>query len=173
MAADKIHIVITGGTVDSVWNGAQDSTVVSEHTVLPEYFKNLNLYQEFEFSEVCMKDSRALTPEDIQNVLKTIEQSEAKKFIITHGTYTMPDTARFIKGNIKAKDKTVVLTGSMIPLKGFDMSDAGFNLGYAVARAHDLPQGVYICMNGRTFTPEEAAKNLAEGKFYSIFQDKQ
>lgn len=43
-----------------------------------------------------MKDSRDFKPKDLENVLKTVEKSPHTKIIITHGTYTMPDTeARF------------------------------------------------------------------------------
>lgn len=172
-----VHIIMTGGTIDSVWNGAQDTVVVSEKSVLPEYFKelgaNLKFYEEIKFTEVCMKDSRALTDEDRKNILKAIEESEVKKIIITHGTYTMPDTAKYLNENLKTKDKVVVFTGSMVPIKGFDFSDGSFNLGYAFAQIQKLDPGVYVCMNARVFTPEEVAKNIAEGKFYSIFKEEQ
>ena len=168
---------MTGGTIDSVWNGAQDTVVVSEHSILPEYFeelkRNLKFYEELEFSEVCMKDSRALTDEDRKNVLKVIEESDATKIIITHGTYTIPDTARYLKENLKRKDQVIVLTGSMVPIKGFDFSDGPFNFGYAFAQVQKLESGIYVCMNARVFTPEEVTKNIAEGKFYSVFEDKQ
>lgn len=172
-----VHFIITGGTIDSVWNGAQDTVVVSEHSVLPEYFEalgsNLKFYEKIKFTEVCMKDSRAITEEDRKNILKAIEESEATKIIITHGTYTMPDTARYLKDNLKRKDQVIVLTGSMVPIKGFDFSDGPFNLGFAFAQTQVLNSGVYVCMNSRVFTPEEVAKNIAEGKFYSIFHEEQ
>lgn len=177
MADTKIHIVITGGTIDSIWNGAKDTVVVAEHSILPEYFgeigRNLKFYEEFEFTEICMKDSRQITDEDRKNVLKAIEESEAIMIIVTHGTYTMPDTAKFLKENLKRKDRKIVLTGSMVPIKGFDFSDGPFNLGYAVAQVQKLDPGVYVCMNARTFTPEEVAKNIDEGKFYSVFREEQ
>ncbi|MBI2593181.1 hypothetical protein HYW44_00875 [Candidatus Daviesbacteria bacterium] len=37
----QVQIIITGGTIDSVWNGSKDTVEVSEHSVLPEYFKEL------------------------------------------------------------------------------------------------------------------------------------
>lgn len=174
---ELIHIVMTGGTIDSVWDGAQDTVVVSEHSVLPGYFENLGtnlkFYEEIKFSEICMKDSRALTDEDRKSVLKAIEGSEAEKVIVTHGTYTMPDTAKYLKENLKRKDQTIILTGSMVPIKGFDFSDGPFNLGYAFAQVQKLDPGVYVCMNVRVFTSEEVAKNIAEGKFYSVFREEQ
>lgn len=169
----KIHIIMTGGTIDSHWEGKSDTAVPNEHSVIPDYIKSLKLYQDFGFTEVCMKDSRQLSRQDIEEVLKAIEGSSGTIFVVTHGTYTMPDTARFLKANLKNKDKVVVLTGSMIPLKGFDGSDAPFALGYAIAQAEKASPGVYLCMNGMSFEAEEAAKSIAEGKFYSVFQEKQ
>lgn len=102
-----------------------------------------------------------------------MEESDANRILITHGTYTMPDTARYLKANLKRHDQVIILTGSMTPLKGFELSDDPFNLGYAVAKLQELEPGVYLCMNGKVFSADEVAKNLAEGKFYSIFSDEQ
>ena len=81
----------------------------------------------------------------------------------------MPDTGRFLKANLKRDDQTVVITGSMIPLQGFSPSDGPFALGYAIAKAQDLKPGIYVCMNGRAFAPEEVLKIAKEGRFGSIF----
>jgi len=136
---------------------------------LPRYFKNLKLYQNVDFLEVCMKDSRDITPIELKSILHAIEKSECKKIIITHGTYTMPDTARYIEANLKNNNKTIILTGSMIPLDGFTLSDGGFNLGYAMSQLEILEPGVYLAMNGKVFTPGETMKITKEGRFSSIF----
>lgn len=176
-AGEKILFVITGGTIDSIWDGSKDTVIVAEHSVMPEYFdnlsKNLKFYEEIKFSEVCMKDSRAISDQDRENILKIIEESESTKIIVTHGTYTMPDTARFLEKNKKRRDQTVIITGSLVPIKGFDFSDGPFNLGYVFAQLQTLPPGVYACMNATVFTPQEVAKNVAEGKFYSVFREEQ
>jgi L-asparaginase len=85
----------------------------------------------------------------------------------------MADTARFLKANLKREDQAIVLTGSMMPLSGFDKSDASFNLGYAVSKVQALDKGIYLGMNGQLLLPEEVMKFISEGKFISIFQDKQ
>jgi L-asparaginase len=167
---EKIEIMMTGGTIDSAWNGIKDTAVVNEHSIIPEYFEKLIIYPEIKFTEICMKDSREIDQNDIENLLKKIEESDANKILITHGTYTMPDTAKFLEVNLKRKDQTIVFTGSMVPLEGVYPTDAGFNLGYAISKVQELKQGIYICMNGDTFTPQEVVKNLGEGKFYSIFR---
>ncbi len=118
-----------------------------------------------------MKDSRSLNTDDLKNILKTVEKSKSKSkyIIITHGTYTMPDTARFLVANLKRKDQVIILTGSMVPLTGFFPSDAPFNLGYAFSAVKTLKPGIYVCMNGQIFSPEEVSKRISEGKFVSVF----
>jgi L-asparaginase len=80
----------------------------------------------------------------------------------------MPDTARFLATNLKKNKKIVILTGAMIPLTGFSPSDAPFNLGYAIASSKTLKPGIYVCMNGQIFNPNEVAKRISEGRFVSI-----
>jgi L-asparaginase len=169
----KILFLFTGGTIDSKWDGKLDTAVVEKKSNIPGYMKSLILYLEAEFKEICMKDSRSLNGGDLKRLKEAIERTKYKHIIITHGTYTMPDTAKYLLANLKRKDQTIVLTGSMVPLAGFQSSDAPFNLGYAVSEVHSLPAGMYLCMNGRTFNPNEVAKNLSQGKFYSVFDKEQ
>lgn len=167
---NSIHFIITGGTIDSYYDGTKDTVVTNNEPVIPSFIKSLKLTDGmFEFTNICMKDSRNLSHEDRRNILKTIENSSYTKILITHGTYTVPDTARYIKANLKRNDQIIVLTASMIPLSGFSPSDGPFNLGFAIAKLSDLKPGIYVCMNGHVFNPEEVEKNLSEGKFTSIF----
>ncbi len=166
---EEIYFILTGGTIDSYYEGAKDTVTPNEHSVIPEFVKTLKLYNETQFTEVCMKDSRQLTEKDRKNILKAVDESSYKKIIITHGTYAMPDTARYLKANLKRNDQTIVLTGSMIPIKGFAPSDGTFSLGYSIAQVQTLKPGIYVCMNGRVFSPEEVLKVIQEGRFASIF----
>ena len=127
------------------------------------------MYAEPEFTTVCMKDSRAINEQDLKEILEAIEKSSSTKIIVTHGTYTMPDTARYVKANLKRNDQTIILTGSMIPIQGFAPSDGPFSLGYAYAEVLRLSPSVYIAMNGRIFNAEEATKIISEGRFVSLF----
>jgi L-asparaginase len=163
----KVHIVITGGTIDSAWDPSKDTAVTASESVIPAYFNKLKLDFDLSYQVVVMKDSRELTPEDIKAIGAAVDAAPADKVLVTHGTYTMPDTARYIERNIKSK-KAVVLTGSVIPLKGYDLSDAPFNLGYALATLEHMTSGVKLVLQGHVFSPEDVAKNLAEGRFFSI-----
>lgn len=174
MANETIHMIMTGGTIDSYYEGAKDTVIPLEHSVLPAYFRGMCFSdEEIVFTEICMKDSRNLTREDLEKLLQTIEDSEHRKLIVTHGTYTMPDTARYLKARIRRDDQTIVLTGSMTPLQGFTPSDAPFNLGYAMSEIRRLDLGIYVAMHGNTFTSDEVAKDMRLGRFYSIFGEKQ
>ena len=165
-----IHFIITGGTIDSHYDGSKDTAVTNKESVIPNFIESIKLYHGAEFTTVCMKDSRDLNREDIEHVLQAVEGSPHDRIIITHGTYTMPDTARFLKANLKRSDQVVVLTASAIPIQGFAPSDGPFNLGYAVAQCEHLKPGVYVAMNGKVFAPEEVIKIISEARFASIFQ---
>src|SRR3989344_819778 len=164
----SVHFIITGGTIDSVYDGAKAAVVPAERSAIPSFFKSLQIRSaSIRCTEICMKDSRALQDADRRKILRAVEKSTAKWVIITHGTYTMPETARYLKTHLKRKDQTVVLTGSFIPMTGFTPTDAPFNLGYAFAEVQHLASGIYICMNGEVFTPEEVKKIVEQGRFAS------
>ncbi|MCX6741084.1 MAG: asparaginase domain-containing protein [Candidatus Parcubacteria bacterium] len=167
---NTIHFILTGGTIDSYYDASKDTAVPNKESVIPSFINSLRLYHKTKFTTVCMKDSRDLKPADLKNILKTVEKSKATKIIITHGTYTMPDTARFLKANLKRKDQTIILTASGIPINGFAPSDGPFSLGYAVAQLEYLKPGIYAAMSGRVFSPEEMIKVMSEARFISIFQ---
>ena len=94
------HFIITGGTIDSHYDGTKDIAVPNKESVIPDFIRNLKLPVEHEFTTVCMKDSRVITDEDRAEMVRTIQESSATKFIITHGTYTMPNTAMYLKEHI-------------------------------------------------------------------------
>jgi L-asparaginase len=169
MSEKTIHFIITGGTIDSFYEGTKDTVIPNEKSIIPRFVESLKLYDKPEFTIVCMKDSRDIVKADLKKILDAVEKSPHKKIIITHGTYTMPDSARFLKANLKRKDQTIIITGSMIPLLGFSPSDGPFAIGYAIAKTQDLENGIYVCMNGKVFSSEEVMKVNKEGRFSSIF----
>lgn len=165
--ADKqaIHFIIMGGTIDSYYDGVSDTVVPRKKSIIPEFIRAFKLQAPTKFTTVCMKDSRALASADRKQLLEALESTPAKRIIITHGTYTMPVTARYLKKHLKRADQVIILTGSMIPLGGVSPSDGGFNLGYSVAQTQLLPSGIYVCMNGRVFEPQDVIKIIYRGVF--------
>ena len=79
---------------------------------------------------VLMKDSLGMTQGDRDLIRDACNACAESRIVITHGTDTMEDTARFLSGRVP--DKTVVLTGATVPYT-FRSSDGLFNLGSALA----------------------------------------
>jgi len=161
-----IHCILTGGTIDSYYEGSLDTAVPLKHSSIPRYLKNLKLYHKFHYTELCMKDSRAINAADRKKMLRIIKEVKTNYIMITHGTYTMPDTGRYLEKNLPANHgKVIILTGAMIPLDGFTFSDGGFNLGYAISQFQSAAPGVYVAMNGKLFPAKTATKIVSKGRF--------
>jgi len=159
-----IRIFITGGTFDKEYNELNGQL----------YFKDTHLNDLLEMGRskvpvqirtLMMIDSLEMTDHDRDLIAHQCEQCEESRIVITHGTDTMSDTAGVLAGKIK--NKTIVLTGAMIPIK-FGSSDGLFNLGSALAFAQTLDPGIYIAMNGRYFTWDNVRKNKQTGMFEEI-----
>jgi len=118
-----------------------------------------------EIRTLMMVDSLEMTDEDRELIAHQCNHSEEDRIIITHGTDTMSETAHYLAQ--KVKNKTIVLTGAMIPIK-FGSSDGLFNLGSALAFAQTLPVGVYVAMNGRYFNSDNVRKNKQTGMFEEV-----
>jgi L-asparaginase len=108
-----------------------------------------------------------MTENDRAAIVERCRKATEHQIVITHGTDTMDQTARVLGKSIK--DKTIVLTGAMIPYK-FGSSDGMFNLGSALAFVQTLSPGVYIAMNGRCFLWNNVRKNKSTGEFEEAAQ---
>lgn len=161
----KITFVTTGGTIDKVYFDAKGAFAVGESQV-PEILRDSCVTAEYETVTLMKKDSLDLTDEDRALIRQAIIESPNTRFVVTHGTDTMVETARHLAG---IPDKVIVLTGSLSPAR-FKHSDAIFNVGAAVAAVQCLPAGTYIAMNGRIFTPDRVQKN-ADGNCFELIAD--
>lgn len=156
-----------GGTIefhDPAYE-AINQTLMKLDSSVDSYLHNL-IKPHFTFSTetVTKKDSRDITPEDREKLAKAIESTSYTNILVTHGTFTMADTAQYLKKQGTGAKK-VILTGSMIPITGFAASDAGFNIGFAIAAFSSLDQDVYLAMNGGIFKASEATKNIEKFRF--------
>lgn len=159
-----IRIIVTGGTFDKEYNEINGEL----------FFKNSHVQNMLELGRsrldlnirtLMMVDSCDMTKEDRYIIAKNCEKASEKKIIVTHGTDTMVETAKVLANSIK--DKTIILTGAMIPYT-FGSSDGLFNLGSAIAFVQTLPAGVYIAMNGKYFNWDNVRKNRKIGEFEEI-----
>lgn len=159
-----IRIFITGGTFDKEYNELNGELFFKD-SHLKEMLALGRCKVDTELRTLMMIDSLYLTDKDRELIADNCLRCEEDKIIITHGTDTMVETAKVIAE--KVKDKTIVMTGAMIPYK-FGSSDGLFNLGGAVAFVQTLPPGVYIAMNGRYFLWDNCRKNKKAGVFEEL-----
>lgn len=159
-----IRIFITGGTFDKEYN-MLNGQLYFKDTHLHELLEKGRNLVPVEIRTLMMIDSLEMTDEDRDLIAYQCEQCEEEQIVITHGTDTMDKTARVLAE--KVTNKTVVITGAMIPIK-FGSSDGLFNLGSALAFAQTLPPGVYVAMNGRYFNWDNVRKNRQSGIFEEI-----
>lgn len=159
-----IRIFITGGTFDKEYNELTGELYFKDTHMADLLEMGRNKIQT-EIRTLMMVDSQQMTDEDRDLIAYQCNQCDENKIVITHGTDTMSDTAKVLAQ--KVMNKTVILTGAMIPIK-FGSSDGLFNLGGALAFAQTLPSGVYIAMNGRYFNWDNVKKNKQTGMFEEI-----
>lgn len=159
-----IRVFITGGTFDKEYNELNGELFFKD-SHLPEMLKLGRSNVEVDIRTLMMIDSLGMTNDDRELIAHHCETAKEDKIIITHGTDTMPETARMLL--TKIKNKTIVLTGAMIPYK-FGSSDGLFNLGSAMAFVQTLPVGVYIAMNGKYFAADNVRKNKQTGMFEEL-----
>ena len=150
-----IRFISTGGTIDKVYFDALSQFEVGDSQL--EYILTEGLVAfDYDVVPLLRKDSLELTDEDRQELRDFIAANDALRFVITHGTDTMVQTAAVISG---IAGKSIVLTGSLSPAR-FKGTDAIFNVGRAVAAVQIVKPGVYIAMTGRVFAAAQGGKNL-------------
>lgn len=163
---NMIQVFVTGGTFDKEYNYITGNLYFKD-THLPEMFERGRCTLDIDVKTLMMIDSLEMTDADRQIIEHNCRRATFNKILITHGTDTMVTTARYLaEANIP--DKTIVLTGAMIPYAFGNSSDGFFNLGSALAFVQTLPPGVYIVMNGRYFDWHRARKNQNTGNFEEI-----
>ena len=156
-----IQILTTGGTIEGI-DYINDIGIVDSNISIKDFLTNANIGFDYTIENVFKKDSRSITDEDRELLVRKIKETNATKILITHGTFTMEDTAKHI-GKLNLK-KTIVLVGSFILGSSAD-TDAPFNLGYAICSVQFLKPDVYVAMNGTIFHWENVTKNLETNKF--------
>jgi len=159
-----IKLFATGGTFDKEFNEINGEL----------FFKETNLYElldlgrcklNIKIETLMMIDSLKMSETERNYIVSKCEKEDTHKIIITHGTDTIVETAKILAESIN--DKTIILTGAMIPIK-FGSSDGLFNLGSALSFVQTLDPGIYITMNGRYFHWDNVKKNKKIGAFEKV-----
>lgn len=159
---NAIQVFITGGTFDKEYDEIAGRLYFKDSHVA-EMLKLGRCLVDVQLRTLMMVDSLEMSAADRESILEHCRRSTCAKIVITHGTDTMSETARLL-GEAVLKDKTIILTGAMVPYK-FGSSDGLFNLGAALAFAQTLPSGVFVVMNGRALPWNNVEKNRRTGEF--------
>ncbi|MFT4101481.1 MAG: asparaginase domain-containing protein [Burkholderiaceae bacterium] len=162
-----LRLIAAGGTFDKVYDPIQ-GTLVFERTTLPDIAARARLGDAVVIDELMQIDSLDMDDGHRQRLLAACRLAPERRIVVVHGTDTMVRTARVLAS--ARLDKTIVLTGAMIPYRVAG-SDAMFNLGHAIAAAAHAAPGVYVAMNGRTWPWDRVRKNRDAGRFESAEPD--
>jgi L-asparaginase len=159
-----LRVFVTGGTFDKTYDEIHGRLSFGD-THVPEMLTLGRSRVELTVETLMMIDSLEMTDIDRERIVARCAECLERRIVVTHGTDTMVETARAVAESIS--DKTIVLTGAMIPY-AFGSSDGLFNLGSALSFAQVLPPGVYIAMNGQCFLWDRVRKNTQTGTFESF-----
>lgn len=158
----KIRIILTGGTIDQSFSPTSPKQFIYDKTHINEMLAEARSRLDLVIEDLMALNSEEMNDSHVQKIVDACVKSDENKIVILHGTNTMTDTAR--KLGEKIKDKTVVLTGAMVPF-AIAKSDALFNLGTALAAVQILNNGVFVAMNGKIFESDNVRKNKEIGEF--------
>ena len=160
---DNLLIVTTGGTIDKIYFDDKSDYQIGDPQI-GMILRELGVAFRFTIIPILRKDSLHITDEDRELIRATIAAQPVRHVLVTHGTDTMVATGKVLQS---IPGKTIVLTGALSPA-GFRGSDAEFNIGCAIGAVQSLPEGVYIAMNGRIWSPDRVRKNVAANRFEPI-----
>ncbi len=158
-----IRFVTTGGTIDKIYFDAMSQFEVGDSLVKHILTEGLVSF-DYDIVSMFRKDSLELTHDDRQKLREYIENDDAYRYVISHGTDTMVDTATVLAA---IPDKTIVLTGALSPAR-FKATDAVFNVGMAVAAVQTVEPGVYLAISGQVFEAGRVRKNRDANCFEKI-----
>lgn len=156
-----IKVFVTGGTFDKRYEPVTEKLVFGESNV-KEMLEFGRFAPPVNIEVLMMMDSLQMTDVERQLIAKKCAECPEKQILVTHGTGTMVETARVIQA--LHLDKTIVLTGAMVPYRMFG-SDSLFNMGTALVLVQTLPSGVYMGVNGQCFDPSTTHKNQEQVRF--------
>ncbi len=165
--ASFIQLFVTGGTFDKEYNFITGELYFKD-THLGKMFERGRSTLNIDIKTLMMVDSLEMSEEDRDIIVHNCKKSKTHKIIITHGTDRMVETAIELAQHKELADKTIILTGAMIPYAFGTSSDGFFNLGASLAFVQSLGPGVFVCMNGRYFHWDNVRKNLDTGYFEAL-----
>ena len=163
MTKSKITVINTGGTFNKRYNPLTGELEVPKDSLALDEIISYCYNIDFDVLNVISKDSLDMSDADREFIVKTIKNCKNENIIIVHGTDTMGLTASFI--DEKVNDKTIVLTGAMLPIS-INKVEATLNFSQAIGFLNaNIENGIYISMHGSVKNYKKLVKNREIGKF--------
>ena len=163
MTKSKITVINTGGTFNKRYNPLTGELEVPKDSLALDEIISYCYNIDFDVLNVISKDSLDMSDADREFIVKTIKNCKNENIIIVHGTDTIDLTASFIDENIK--DKTIVLTGAMLPIS-INKIEATLNFAQAIGFLNaNIENGIYISMHGSVKNYKKLIKNREIGQF--------
>ena len=163
MIKSKITVINTGGTFNKRYNPITGELEVPKDSLALDEIISYCYNIDFDVLNVISKDSLDMSDADREFIVKTIKNCKNENIIIVHGTDTIDLTASFIDENIK--DKTIVLTGAMLPIS-INKIEATLNFASAIGFLNaNIKNGIYISMHGSVKNYKKLIKNREIGQF--------
>lgn len=160
----ELVFIQTGGTIDKDYPHISKGWAFEfGEPATKRMLAKLNPSFDYEIVTAFQKDSLEISDNDRNLLVNLIQNRNENKFIITHGTDTIIETASYLAKHIK--NKLIILTGAMRPER-FSNSEAPINIGSAIAVANLKNQGVYVTMHGVVKEYHEMKRHQETGKFY-------
>ena len=167
-----ITVIVTGGTFSKVYDPDKGELVIRPD--MTEMIKEINkityLDKNINFNIYSMigKDSLYINDVDRENLSDFIYRLNRKsKIIVIHGTDNIDITCKYLQQHVN-EDKTVVLTGSMVPYS-INPIEAVSNYVQAVKDCLHYDKGVYISMHGVSGTCEEVFKDRSKLRYNECY----
>lgn len=161
--APPLRVIAAGGTFDKRYDAVSGSLGFGA-SCLPALCAEARLEPMPAFEVAMLLDSLVMTEADRLALARCCAAAPESRLVIVHGTDTMVETAAVLAREPALADRTIVLTGAMVPASVHG-SDAPFNLGFAVAAARLAPAGTWIAMHGRLHAWDAVRKDRAAGRF--------
>ena len=163
MIKSKITVINTGGTFNKRYNPLSGELEVPKDSLALDEIIGYCYNIDFEVSNIISKDSLEMNDADREFIVKTIKNCKNENIIIVHGTDTMDLTAKYL--DEKIKDKTIILTGAMLPIS-INKIEATLNFSQAIGFLNsNVKNGIYISMHGSVKNYKNLIKNRELGKF--------
>ena len=163
MTKSKITVINTGGTFNKRYNPITGELEVPKDSIALDEIISYCYNIDFDVLNIISKDSLEMSDVDRELIVRTIKNCKNQNIIIVHGTDTIDLTASFIDENIK--DKTIVLTGAMLPIS-INKVEATLNFSQAIGFFNsNCENGIYISMHGSVKNYKKLIKNREIGQF--------